>query len=105
MIHAQNHGTTLDILEGSVSWNKLIRRTCPWKGKRGKLEEGMQDKINVMKNLVAILKLMFNHRRHLMLDLLDLICKKFRRSYDFKLGCVRHPGGHDVSLSGFRLLS
>ena len=110
MILAQNHEKTLNILKGSVAWIKMIRQSCLWKGKGiGKLEEGMQDKINVMKNLVAILKLMdVDHRSHLTLDLLDLICKKFRRSYDLTVGCVRHPGllagGHIVSLSGFRLL-
>ena len=110
MVLAQNHEKTLNILKGSVAWNKMIRRSCPWKGKGiGKVEEGMQEKINVMKNLVAILRLMdVDHRSHLMLDLLDLICKKFRRSYDLTVGCVRHPGllagGHIVSLSGFRLL-
>ena len=106
MILAQNHETTLNILKGSVAWKKMIRWTCPWKGKGiGKLEEGMQEKINVMKNLVEILKLMdVDHRSHRMLDLLDLICKKFRRSYDLKVGCARHPRGHIVSLSGFRLL-
>ena len=44
-----------------------------------------------------------------MLDLLDLICKKFCQSdqfrqSDLKVGCARHPRGHIVSLSGFRLL-
>ena len=104
MVLAQNHQETVNILQGSVAWNKLIKRSCPCKGRRGR-PEGIENKINVMKNLVAILKLMENPQSNLMVDLLHLICKRFpEEGSSVTLDCTCHLGGHIVSMSGFRLL-
>ena len=81
---AQAHELTQDILQGSHIWNKLIKRTRLQDGGFfGKNVEGflgenyslLEEKIDAVKLLVAILKLMKDPKLN-MLDLLDTICKR-----------------------------
>ena len=73
---AQTHELTQDILQGSFAWNKLIRRSRLQDG--GSLGEDaglLEEKIDAVKLLVAILKLMKDPKAN-MLDLLDTVCKR-----------------------------
>ena len=113
---AQAHVKTRNILQGSYVWNKLIRRCCPYDEHEKDFPKGfpslLQEKIKVIKHLVAILKLM-RDPRPLLLDLLDLICERFpphdihfqpERMSIVRLACPRHPEGHVTPFSGFLLL-
>ena len=124
---AKSHGMTRSLLQGTSIWNKLIRRNCPFAVKvkpsdlpnpdlRLSIPPAMQVKIAVVKLLVEILKLMEDPEEALLLDLLDLICKRFsiddlfihnsnQRSHTHvSMGCPRHPDGHFIPLSAFLLL-
>ena len=73
---AQTHELTQDILQGSFAWNKLIRRSRLQGG--GSLGEDaglLEEKIDAVKLLVEILKLMKDPKAN-MLDLLDTICER-----------------------------
>ena len=73
---AQTHELTQDILQGSFAWNKLIRRSRLQDG--GSLGEDaglLEEKIDAVKLLVAILKLMKDPKAN-MLDLLDTVCTR-----------------------------
>ena len=70
----------------------------------------LQHKIDVVKDLVSILKLLKNPKI-LLLDLLDAICERFPADSnglkipEMSVGCPRHPGAsHNISWSGFLLL-
>ena len=71
---AQTHQLTQDILQGSHIWNKLIMRTLLQDGGLGE-NSLLEEKIEAVKLLVAILKLMKDPKLN-MLDLLDTICKR-----------------------------
>ena len=100
---AQVHQLTRDILQGSFAWNKLISRTCLQD--RGAL----QRKMEVVRHLVDILKLMKNRKAN-MLDLLDTICKRSPpeavegASDTVTLTCPNHPNFHQVRFRNFLLL-
>ena len=80
---AQTHQMTRHILQDSLAWNKLIRRNSPL------------DELEVVQNLVEILKLMKKPKAN-MLDLLESICTgPFSSEHWFsgsvRMGCPRHP--------------
>ena len=115
-ILAQAHVKTRNILQGSYSWNKLIRRCCPYDECEKDFPKGfpslLQEKIKVMKYLVAILELM-RDPRPLLIDLLHLICERYpphdihfqpERMSVVRLACPHHPEGHVTPFSGFLLL-
>ena len=66
---AQVHDLTQKILQGSHTWNKLIRRSCLFNQ-----STTSKEKMDVVKDLAAILKLMKDSKAN-MVDLLDTICK------------------------------
>ena len=97
---AQAHEVTQNVLQGTVVWNKLIRRSCPIDGLDG------------VKHLVNILKTLKDPEDHMM-DLLEAICETNPapagggdQHIAVRVGCPRHPHPdyHDVSLAGFMLL-
>ena len=90
---AQAHEMTRDILQGSINWNKLIKRNSPLK--RG-------DKVG---HFVGILKLLEDTKSN-MLDLLDAICESNPPFYPLsvKMCCPRHPDAHPLTSEGFFLL-
>ena len=66
---AQVHDLTQKILQGSHAWNKLIRRSCLFNQ-----STTSKEKMDVVKDLAAILKLMKDSKAN-MVDLLDTIGK------------------------------
>ena len=112
---AQTHGMTRVILRRRSIWRKLIGRSRPY------IEKGnpfglsylpeLPEKIGVVKNLVAILKLLTDPKA-LLVDLLDVICESFTPEdvhffhliSHLSIRCPRHPGGHFVPLASFLLL-
>ena len=94
---AQAHQMTRHILQGSVPWNKLIRRNSP-------LVE-----LEKAQSLGQILKLMKEPKSN-MLDLLDIICAgpflpEQWNSGSVRLGCPRHPDSpHLIPLGRLELL-
>lgn len=89
---AQSEVLNRNILQGSFVWNQLIRRSSPL------------DRPEVVKNLVAILKLMKDHTTPL-LDLLDLICERSPAgSSEVQMACARHPESHVIRFPDFQLL-
>ena len=110
---ARAHSFTVDVLQKASVWAKVIRRACPF----GKEEEDSlwtvedtiaEEKIDQARHLVRLLELLedrFNHH----LDLLELICERFRpkvgseERVDLSASMI---GSHffSVSLLGFLLL-
>ena len=91
---AQCQETIPGILQGTLLWNQFIRRACPF------TEE---ISIDVVRCLVAVLKLMKNPRQ----DLLELICERCppkRFSGRLQMGCSSHQEGHCISFEGLVLL-
>ena len=139
---ARSHGMTRSLLGSTSTWNKLVRGSCPFAEMHNFMEfpnpdlrtsipPEMNMMLDVVKNLVAILKLMENPQEVLLMDLLDTICERFalgdvfvdvkddprtlpllenimeiynRRHTQVSMGCPRHPDGHLIPLSGFLLL-
>ena len=102
---AKSHARTLNILEGGWVWNKFIKRICPYD------EEDIEDvkepetKLDVIKNLVAILKLM-EDPQVLLVDLLELICerccsKEPHRGSRATVLCSHHSEPHILPLEAF----
>ena len=104
---AQVHELTLDILQGSIAWNKLISRTRLQEGGALHRNPGLlEEKMEVVRHLVDILKLMKNRKAN-MLDLLDTICnKRFEGAHAGRvtLSCPNHPNSHRPDLFGDFLL-
>ena len=104
---AQVHELTRDILQGSIAWNKLISRTCLQEGGALQRNPGLlEEKMEVVRHLVDILKLMKNRKAN-MLDLLDTICnKRFEGAHAGRvtLSCPNHPNSHRPDLFGDFLL-
>ena len=104
---AQVHELTRDILQGSIAWNKLIRRTRLQEGGALHRNPGLlEEKMEVVRHLVDILKLMKNRKAN-MLDLLDTICnKRFEGAHAGRvtLSCPNHPDSHRPDLFGDFLL-
>ena len=78
---ARTHVLTQNILAGSRIWNKLIRRTHLQDGGDLGLDHylglglDLDEKMDVVRHLVAILKLMKDPKAN-MRDLLETICKR-----------------------------
>ena len=119
LILAKTHEMTRRLLQGTSIWNKLIRRNCPFVDLPNPdlcVPRKIQVKIDWVKSLVEILKLMQDPEEALLLDLLDVICERFATDAVFlqnanqwkhthvSMGCPRHPDGHVVPLSAFLLL-
>ena len=112
---ARTHVMTQNILQRRCIWNKLIRRSCLFieRGNPFGLPNGpkMPHKIDMVKDLVTILKLMTDPNAFL-LDLLDFICERFtpedvhllRQNTHVAIRCPRHPDLHFIPLAGFLLL-
>ena len=117
---AKTHELTRKILQRSLDWNKLISRTCLQKGgfllgnvvKPDVLYNGrlLEEKMEVVRLLVEILKLMKDQRAN-MLDLLDTICKRTPPEAiadgaldTVTLSCPNHPDSHQVYFGDFLLL-
>ena len=95
---AKTHEVTRHILQGSLAWNKLIRRNAPL------------DELVKAQKLGQILKLMKEPKSN-MLDLLDVICAgRFLRASahlypSVLLGCPRHlDSPHWVTFGNLQLL-
>ena len=103
---AQCHKKIPRILEGPCMWNQFIRRACPFTDEKDGLPNVTQKNIDVVRCLVAILKLMKNSdepRR----ALLELICERYpskERGRCLHLACLSHPEGHRISFGGLLLL-
>ena len=103
---AQVHDLTQKILQRSHTWNKLIRRSCLFNQ-----STTSKEKMDVVKDLAAILKLMKDSKAN-MVDLLDTIGKSSPPdvvSSQRHLGTVlivgpTHPDHREVLLSDFLLL-
>ena len=103
---AQVHDLTQKILQGSHAWNKLIRRSCLFNQ-----STTSKEKMDVVKDLAAILKLMKDSKAN-MVDLLDTICKSSPPdvvSSQRHLGTVlivspTHPDHREVLFSDFLIL-
>ena len=59
------HGLTLNILQGSHNWKRLVRRSCP-DDPGNEYQDEMERNIKIVRNLAEILKLMKNQEKHLM---------------------------------------
>ena len=94
---ALSHLRTREILQTTLDWNRLVRRSCP-----KNVPAVFQEKVDAVKHLVAILELM-EEPKDLMLDLLDEICRKFPGA-EVRIICPRHPDGHLLTWDGFLLL-
>ena len=94
-----------------MDWNKLISRTRIQEGGGLRYADNLlEEKMEVVQLLVAILKLMKNPRAN-MLDLLDTICTRsspetVERAWGnrVKLSCPNHQDSHQVFWGDFLLL-
>ena len=113
---AEAHDFTRALLQKSFNWDKLVRRYCPSHNHYDHFDiqsdPAAEEKIDHVKGLVAILKLMAKPKV-LLPNLLDVICERFSpkedstavpSNYPVSLTCPSHPHGHNVSLLGFVLL-
>ena len=112
---AQAHPLTVGILEGNSTWNRFIRRSCPFpppnlQTTHYRFDEETEQKVVELRPIVGILQLMGSQQCHL-LDLLDLICQRFPPieiytwgvPRDVEVTCTSHDV-HYVSALGFVLL-
>ena len=105
---AQIHELTRKILQGSLAWNKLIKRCVLLSGES---DAPLEDKMVVVKDLTALLMLMKVPKANMM-DLLDLICEKRISDLEILLGNLptvqmvssTHPDPWGVTFSDFLLL-
>ena len=67
------HDLTKNILQRGFAWNNLVRRTCPFGWEEDHYV--LQHKIDVVKDLMSILKVL-KHPKVVLLDILDTICEK-----------------------------
>ena len=124
---AEAHDFTRAILQKSFNWDKLVRRYCPSHHQYDHFDmqsdPDAEEKIDRVKSLVAILKLMAKPKV-LLPNLLDVICERFSpredssavppsldgdpvyvpSNYPVSVTCPSHPDGHNVSLLGLVLL-
>ena len=105
---AQSHARTLNILEGGWVWNKFIKRICPYDEEDNQGVNEPETKLDIIKNLVAILKLM-EDPQVLLVDLLELICERVcskepNRASMVSVLCTRHSDPHTLPLEAFVLL-
>ena len=103
---ARCHEKIPGILQGSLKWNQFIRRACPFTEEVFGWQNVSQKNIDVVRCLVAILKLI-KHPDDARLDLLELICERFPQGECktfLQLTCSSHPEGHRTSIDGFLLL-
>ena len=117
---AKCHDLTLNILQGSHNWKKLVKRSCP-DDPGNEYQDEMETNIKIVRNLAGILKLMENQEK-LLLTFLHMIWAKLypgnvRAVDDYDqnslvlLDCP-HPelnpdacgDGHHIRFSGFLLL-
>ena len=75
LVLAQSHVRTLNVLEGGWVWNKFIARICPCDEDDKECVKEPEKKLDVIKNLVEILKLV-EDPKVLLTDLLELICER-----------------------------
>ena len=112
---AQAHALTLDILQGSVAWGKLVRRSC-FEGDVNS-DTSCAKLANGVPHLVQILEMTEEPQTVLLPLLLDLIRERFfaptcihddplscRCNDIVKLDCDHHPDGHFVTPAVFCLL-
>ena len=94
------HPLTVQILKGGFFWNQLVERTCIRDLDAAKVEEQKVE----MQHLAKIATLM-GIPKHLLLDLLDVICRRCppTNSWFVQLNCPRHKT-HSISPEGFLLL-
>ena len=114
------HNLTVGLLQGSPSWDKLVRRSCPYNQNRNEEEKSFHDWIEdqadshgfPIKCLAKILVEMKNPEDS-MLELLHVICQRFppiaymgdevHQPMLFQLSCPCKRS-HSVSHLGFLLL-
>ena len=114
------HDLTLNILQGSHNWKKLVKRSCP-DDPGNEYQDEMETNIKIVRNLAGILKLMKNQEKLLMTFLHMIWAKLYPGNvravddYDQNslvlLDCP-HPelnldacgNGHHIRFSGFVLL-
>ena len=75
LVLAQSHVRTLNVMEGGWVWNKFIARICPYDEDDNECVKEPEKKLDVIKNLVEILKLV-EDPKVLLTDLLELICER-----------------------------
>ena len=118
---AQAHPLTIGIMQGTYTWRRFIRQSCPYPPPKlqttyNTFEEKTEEKVAELRPIVGILQLMGSHQSHLR-DLLEIICQRFPpipaftepnlgpggMARDVKVTCPAHKV-HFVSASGFVLL-
>ena len=93
---------TLNVMEGGWVWNKFIARICPYDEDDNECVKEPEKKLDVIKNLVEILKLV-EDPKVLLTDLLELICercssKKPHYGPWVSVVCCRHSEPHVLPL-------
>ena len=113
------HQRTVDLLQGTPSWDKLVRRSCPYNQNRNDPWQLIQDQAEYAEYaspilcLANILKEMKDPEDS-MLELLHVICERHppvaytadevHKPGLFKLSCPCIKKAHSVSHLGFLLL-
>ena len=105
LVLAQSHVRTLNVLEGGWVWNKFIARICPYDEDDNECVKEPEKKLDVIKNLVEILKLV-EDPKVLLTDLLELICercssKKPHYGPWVSVVCCRHSEPYVLPLEAF----
>ena len=111
----QVHPLTAGIMQGISTWNRFIRKSCPFppanlQTSHTSFEERTEEKVAELRPILGVLQLIGSPLPHL-LDLLEIICQRFpptevRRGVLFgevKVTCPTHKV-HNVSALGFVLL-
>ena len=111
----QVHPLTTGIMQGISTWNRFIRKSCPFppadhQTSHTSFEERTEEKVAELRPILGVLQLIDSPLPHL-LDLLEIICQRFpptevRRGVvfgDVKVTCPTHKV-HNVSALGFVLL-
>ena len=115
------HDVTQAFLQRSLNWGKLVRRHCPFhdpyldRFEGSFSEERVEQKVNLVRGLVAILKVMTNYPT-LLPDFLNTVCERFSdraptnnhpnepENFPVSVSCTSYPNGQRVSLLGFVLI-
>ena len=111
----QVHPLTAGIMQGISTWNRFIRKSCPFPPANHQTSHwdwglGTEEKVAELRPILGVLQLIGSPLPHL-LDLLEIICQRFpptevRRGVLFgevKVTCPTHKV-HNVSALGFVLL-
>ena len=113
----QVHPLTIGVMQGTSTWSRFIRRSCPFEPPAPNLqfqtshvsfEEETEQRVIELRPILGVLQLIDSPQPHL-LDLLEIICQRFpprdwgEVARDVKVTCPNHKF-HNVSALGFVLL-